>query len=111
MSAIRRRRPGIASKWLLVSVALLAIPSLAIHYLGEVEKFVLEGQSSSLQLAAQAVSTVLQDRKDLFDLEALTPAALGGCSTLPLGAPIRLQNRGVDPYQLWKSIGHYRNVA
>ena len=59
MSALRSRRPGIASKLMLVSVVLVAIPWLAIRYFAEIEVFVLEGQRSALQLAAQAVSSGL----------------------------------------------------
>jgi len=96
MKPIRSRRPGITSKLMLVSVVLVAIPWLAYRYFDEVAVFVLEGQRSALQLAAQAVSTVLHDREDLFGVDAALPIPLGDCSPLPLAAPVQLDGNPRD---------------
>jgi signal transduction histidine kinase len=107
MKAIRSRRPGIVSKLMLVSVVLVAIPWLAYRYFDEVAAFVLEGQRSALQLAAQAVSTVLHDREDLFGVDAALPIPLGDCSPLPLAAPVRLDGNPRDWSDLPERSCHF----
>jgi two-component system sensor histidine kinase ChvG len=92
-------RPGIVGQLMLVSVVLLVIPLLAFRYLHEMHDFVLDGQRNALQLAAQAVATVLHGREDLFaDAEGLpfSPWEDESCSPLPFEAPIRLDGSGRD---------------
>jgi len=96
MSAPRARRFGIVTKLMLVSALLLVLPWLARPYFAKLELFILEGQKSALQLAAQAVATVLHDREDLFDVEGALPVPLRDCSPLPLAAPIQLDGNGRD---------------
>ena len=82
-----------------VSVVLLAIPFLTFRYLQEMHDFVLDGQRNALQLAAQAVATVLHGREDLFsDADGLpfSPWEDQKCSPLPLEAPVQLDGNGRD---------------
>jgi len=111
MKAIRSRRPGIVSKLMLASVVLVAIPWLAYRYFDEVAVFVLEGQRSALQLAAQAVSTVLHDREDLFGVDAALPIPLGNCSPLPLASAVRLDGNSRDWSDLSKRTCHFVGVS
>jgi signal transduction histidine kinase len=110
MSAPRSRRPGIASKLMLVSVVLVAIPWLASRYFDEIAAFVLEGQRNALQLAAQAVSTVLHDREDLFEVDVTQPVPLGDCSPLPLPGPIQLDGLARDWTDLPERTCHFEGV-
>jgi signal transduction histidine kinase len=96
---------------MLVSVVLVAIPWLALRYFDEVAAFVLEGQRSALQLAAQAVSTVLHDREDLFDVDATQPMPLGDCSPLPLTAPVQLDGNARDWSELSERSCNFEGVA
>ena len=111
MKATLSRRPGIVSKLMLVSVVLTAIPWLALRYFDEVAVFVLEGQRSALQLAAQAVSTVLHDREDLFGVDAAVPIPLGDCSPLPLAAPVQLDGNSRDWSDLSERTCHFVGVG
>jgi len=111
MKATGSSRPGIVSKLMLVSVVLTAIPWLAIRYFDEVSVFVLEGQRSALQLAAQAVSTVLHDREDLFGVDAAIPIPLGDCSPLPLSAPVQLDGNSRDWSDLSERTCHFVGVG
>jgi two-component system sensor histidine kinase ChvG len=95
---------------MLVSVVLVAIPWLAYRYFDEVAVFVLEGQRSALQLAAQAVSTVLHDREDLFGVDATLPIPLADCSPLPLAAPVQLDGNSRDWSDLSERTCHFDAV-
>lgn len=91
--------PGIVGKLMLVSVVLVAIPLLTFRYLQEMHDFVLDGQRNALQLAAQAVATVLHGREDLFSESGgvpLSPWDDQSCSPLPLEAPVQLDGSGRD---------------
>jgi signal transduction histidine kinase len=95
---------------MLVSVVLVAIPWLASRYFDEIAVFVLEGQRSALQLAAQAVSTVLHDREDLFEVDVTQPVPLGDCSPLPLLGPIQLDGLARDWTDLPERTCHFEGV-
>jgi len=111
VKAMGSRRPGIVSKLMLVSVVLVAIPWLAYRYFDEVAVFVLEGQPSTLPLAAQAVSTVLHDREALFGVDAALPIPLGDCSPLPLAAPVQLDGNPRDWSDLSERTCHFAGVS
>lgn len=92
-------RLGIVSKLAAVSVVLLAIPLLTFRYRQEMHDFVLDGQKSALQLAAEAVATVLHGREDLFSEAGglpFSPWDDESCSPLPLEAPVQLDGSGRD---------------
>jgi len=104
MSARPRRRPGIVAKLMILSLVLLAIPWLARKYFGQMEDFVLPGQRSALELAAQAVATLLQGRDELFEASGglpIDPWDAHRCSPLPLAAPVQLDGNGRD----WSLLG------
>lgn len=106
MSTSRRRRPGIVAKLMLLSLVLLTIPWLAQRYFRELEAFVLAGQRSALELAAQAVATLLQGRDELFEASGGLPIDLSDahrCSPLPLAAPVQLDGNGRD----WSLLGEH----
>jgi two-component system sensor histidine kinase ChvG len=93
------RRLGIVGKLMLVSVVLLVIPLLTFRYLQEMHDFVLKGQQDALQLAAQAIATVLHGREDLFAESGglpFSPFEDQHCSPVPLEAPIRIDGNGRD---------------
>ncbi len=92
-------RPGIVAKLAGVSLILLTIPILTLRYLEEMQDFVLSGQRDALQLAAQAVATVLHGREDLFSESGglpFSPWDQHGCSPLPFEAPVQLDGNGRD---------------
>jgi signal transduction histidine kinase len=92
-------RLGIVGKLMIVSVVLLTIPLLTLRYLHEMHDFVLKGQQTALQLAAQAVATVLHGREDLFAESGglpFSPFEDQSCSPLPLEAPVRIDGNGRD---------------
>jgi len=101
------RRPGIVAKLLPLSLALLAIPWLATQLAKRMDAFVREGQASALQLAAEAVATVLHDREDLFSVEGGLPVPLQECSPLPLDAPIQLDGNPRDWSRLSERSCHF----
>jgi signal transduction histidine kinase len=107
MRGERIRRPGIVAKLLPVSLALLAIPWLAIQLVSRMDAFVREGQGSALQLAAEAVATVLHDREDLFSVKGGLPVPLQECSPLPLEAPIQLDGKPRDWSRLRERTCHF----
>ncbi|MDE0897365.1 MAG: hypothetical protein OSB10_12360, partial [Planctomycetota bacterium] len=93
------RRLGIVGKLMLVSVVLLVIPLLTFRYLQEMHDFVLRGQQDALQLAAQAIATVLHGREDLFAESGglpFSPFEDQHCGPVPLEAPIRIDGNGRD---------------
>jgi two-component system sensor histidine kinase ChvG len=97
----RRVRPrlGIVAKLAAVSLILLAIPLLTLRYQQQTHDFVLDGQRNALQLAAEAVATVLHGREDLFSESGGLPFSPWDdpqCSALPLEAPVRLDGNGRD---------------
>jgi two-component system sensor histidine kinase ChvG len=93
------RRLGIVGKLMIVSIVLLAVPLLTVRYLKEMHDFVLKGQQDALQLASQAVATVLHGREDLFAESGglpFSPFEDQSCSPLPLEAPVRIDGNGRD---------------
>ena len=107
MRGERIRRPGIVVKLLPLSLALLVIPWLATQLVNRMDAFVREGQGSALQLAAEAVATVLHDREDLFDLEGGLPVPLQECVPLPLEAPVQLDGNERDWIHLSERTCHF----
>jgi len=107
MRGERIRRPGIVVKLLPVSLALLAVPWLATHLVNRMDAFVREAQGTALQLAAEAVATVLHDREDLFNVKGGLPVPLQECVPLPLEAPIQLDGNPRDWIQLGERSCHF----
>jgi signal transduction histidine kinase len=104
-------RLGIVGKLMIVSVVLLTIPLLTLRYLHEMHDFVLKGQQSALQLAAQAVATVLHGREDLFAESGglpFSPFEDQSCSPLPLAAPVRIDGNGRDWVRDPEHTCHYQ---
>jgi two-component system sensor histidine kinase ChvG len=65
-----RPRISLRAKLALVSLALLALPWAGWLYVGEMERFLLEGQERALLATARAVATALHDRPQLLAAEA-----------------------------------------
>jgi two-component system sensor histidine kinase ChvG len=107
MRGERIRRPGIVAKLLPLSLALLAIPWLATQLVRRMDAFVRQGQASAVQLAAEAVATVLHDREDLFSVKGGLPVPLQECSPLPLEAPIQLDGNPRDWSHLRERSCHF----
>jgi two-component system sensor histidine kinase ChvG len=61
-----RPRISLRAKLALVSLALLALPWAGWLYVGEMERFLLEGQERALLATARAVATALHDRPQLL---------------------------------------------
>jgi two-component system sensor histidine kinase ChvG len=61
-----RVRTTLRVKLALVSLAMLALPWAGWLYVGEMERFLLEGQESALLATARAVATALHDRPQLL---------------------------------------------
>jgi len=61
-----RLRISLRAKLALVSLALLALPWAGWLYVGEMERFLLEGQERALLATARAVATALHDRPQLL---------------------------------------------
>ena len=58
-------------KLALVSVLLLAIPLIGFWYASQMKDYFLFAQEQALSLTAQAVSTILNERPDLFESNIL----------------------------------------
>ncbi len=61
-----RIRFSLRSKLALVTLVLLALPWVGARYVGEMERFLLEGQERVLVATARAVATALHDRPQLL---------------------------------------------
>jgi len=61
-----RIRISLRAKLALVSLALLALPWAGWLYVGEMERFLLDGQERALLATARAVATALHDRPQLL---------------------------------------------
>ena len=70
--------PGLASKLLLTSVALLAIPWLGYKTLQATRDFLFQGQAQAQLLSADAVAKLFHNRSDLLDV------SVTGVPELPL---------------------------
>ena len=74
---MRRSLFSIRVKLLLVMLVLLLIPWMGYRYVLEMKSFLLHGQEDALLLTARAVSTVLNDRTELFHPDTGVPKLLG----------------------------------
>lgn len=57
-------------------LAMLIIPWMGTRYIVEMKEFLLQGQKDALLLTAGGIATILNDRTELFELEAGVPELL-----------------------------------
>ena len=77
-----KRRFGLRSKLLLVSIALLIIPWAGYEYLREMEAFLKKNKQDTLVQYAQTIATVLHNRRTLFEPTADITASLNDQSNI-----------------------------
>ena len=89
----RFRGPRLRTKLLLLALGVLALPYLSYLQLAEMERLLIQGQSHAQLLTAEGISTLFNDRADLFnDL----PVSLEDYESLfahRLEGPVRLDGR------------------
>ncbi len=89
----RIRGPRLRTKLLLLALGVLALPYISYLQLVEMERFLIQGQSHAQRLTAEGISTLFNDRADLFnDL----PVSLEDYQSLfahPIQGPVRLDGR------------------
>ena len=68
---------SIRSKLIWLVAALFLIPWMGTRYVVEMKEFLLQGQKDALLLTAGGIATILNDRTDLFQLDAGVPELLG----------------------------------
>ena len=92
----RFRGPRLRTKLLLLALGVLALPYLSYLQLAEMERLLIQGQSNAQLLTAEGISTLFNDRADLFnDL----PVSLEDYESLfvhPIQGPVRLDGRIED---------------
>ena len=92
----RFRGPRLRTKLLLLALGVLALPYLSYLQLAEMERLLIQGQSNAQLLTAEGISTLFNDRADLFnDL----PVSLEDYESLfahPIESPVRLDGRIED---------------
>ena len=76
------RNVSLRAKFLLLVLAIFLLPWMGIRYLSEMKSFLLQGQEDALLLTSKAVSTVLNDRDELFRPDTGVPQLLGGSNDL-----------------------------
>ena len=90
------RGPRLRTKLLLLALGVLALPYLSYLQLAEMERLLIQGQSHAQLLTAEGISTLFNDRQDLFnDL----PVSLEDYESLfahPIESPVRLDGRIED---------------
>ena len=93
----RFRGPRLRTKLLLLALGVLALPYLSYLQLAEMERLLIQGQSNAQLLTAEGISTLFNDRQDLFnDL----PVSLEDYETLfahPIESPVRLDG-GIEDW-------------
>lgn len=89
----RRVYFSLRAKLALVALSLLALPWVGYRYVGEMERFLREGQQQALIATARAVATALHERPQLMRLTPVagTVARQGAEADLP-----RLSEQGAD---------------
>ncbi len=68
---------SIRSKLIWLVAAMFLIPWMGTRYVVEMKEFLLQGQKDALLLTAGGIATILNDRTDLFQLDAGVPELLG----------------------------------
>ena len=63
----RFRGPRLRTKLLLLALGVLALPYLSYLQLAEMERLLIQGQSNAQLLTAEGISTLFNDRQDLFN--------------------------------------------
>lgn len=79
---------SLRAKLALVALSLLALPWVGYRYVGEMERFLREGQQQALIATARAVATALHERPQLMRLTPVTGTAARQAAAvkLPSGA-------------------------
>ena len=67
----------IRSKLIWLVLAMFLIPWMGTRYVVEMKEFLLQGQKDALLLTAGGIATILNDRTELFELDAGVPELLG----------------------------------
>lgn len=93
---IRIRGPRLRFKLMLLATALLIVPWLAYLQLIEMERLLIQGQQNAQLLIARGISTVLDNRTDLFDDLSIQFDQFEPLIVHPLKSPIRLDGRSED---------------
>lgn len=97
----------IRTKLLLISLILFTIPWLGYRYLEEMRNFLFSGQEKAQALTAQAIATVLHERRDLFEPVDATPRPLQQGQDFyayPLHEAMQLDGYASD----WDALQPYR---
>ncbi|MCP4008188.1 MAG: HAMP domain-containing protein [Proteobacteria bacterium] len=68
---------SIRSKLIWLVLAMFTIPWMGTRYVTEMKEFLLQGQKDALLLTAGGIATILNDRTELFELDAGVPELLG----------------------------------
>ena len=68
---------SIRAKLIWLVLAMISIPWMGSRYVIEMKQFLLQGQKDALLLTAGGIATILNDRRDLFDLDVGVPELLG----------------------------------
>ena len=68
---------SIRSKLIWLVLAMFTIPWMGTRYVIEMKEFLLQGQKDALLLTAGGIATILNDRTELFELDAGVPELLG----------------------------------
>ncbi len=93
----RFRGPRLRTKLLVLALGVLALPYLSYLQLAEMEHLLIQGQSHAQLLTAEGISTLFNDRQDLFnDL----PVSLEDYEPLfahPIESPVRLDG-GIEDW-------------
>ena len=63
----RIRGPRLATKLMLLGLALLVVPWFSYLQLVEMERLLIQGQSHAQLLTAEGISTLFNGREDLFN--------------------------------------------
>jgi dedicated sortase system histidine kinase len=98
------RGPSLGTKLLiLMSFALIIIPSFSYQYLREMEGFLVDSQGNAQLLTAEGISTLLNGRPDLFYELPLSPEGYEQLYAHPLESAIRIDGKAAD----WEPIVDY----
>lgn len=68
---------SIRTKLIWLVLAMISIPWMGTRYIVEMKQFLLQGQKDALLLTAGGIATILNDRSELFELDAGVPELLG----------------------------------
>jgi two-component system sensor histidine kinase ChvG len=97
----RFRGPRLGTKILLLGLLLLVVPWFSYRQLLEMERLLIQGQSTAQLLTAEGISTLFNGRDDLFEDLPIAAEEFENLYVHALENPIRLDGRaddwGLDP--------------